>query len=1171
MGLNGNYKKVILLNSAFFIGLCYAILMFFGMWVFHPEEILYNPENNNVKYVIFVLAIFILISFIIGFLQNQNLEKHKLFFLTIGMTGIITTFIILIIFSSFVSKNWEWWITQSGWFMRLKGGAVGSFSGITFLNATIRLIYVNRLWIHSDQKKRNNWFMLLFCSFFGHLAVLNSLFNPYGLLSLFIYFLVLFSISFIISMTLHVKFESKMRTNEIKNLRSAEVSLEEGEASIIENGGQEHSQKTKTLFHIFLQNPHNKAMLLVFLAQIGVLFIVVGNEIRSSETYLIVLPVLLGLGIIAAWSIATKKKRSRIWSAPEEIDSEHIFKSFFKSPIPIIKEQIGIFITAVFELLRTLTPFIGIFSVWYGARLLFQLPDFQVKISIAAIFGVILHSMLEKKQKKHSQYIFYFILFGLSILLIFFLNQDITTNMYSFYGMDYDLIFPFHVLLSNWHAGVIGVATGYIISFEIRRYLMKYTDKSNLNSKVNLLSLLFFFFGAVIVLFGVSDLPGGDVSGGLSIVGYNDDPFVPDPFLQQHYLLSFILISVSMVLVLIFDLVLPKIRETRFISNLTQFNEWHPLLKRGSKLRTGKISRKEVFGLVLVIALIVPVTSFLVVPKIKEGFSLQLLTSNSAVDVYGAPSNIRIGSHQYIIGKNRLKTNESGIYNISMARNEYESMQLVLKTKRRSLNGFRYSISEFNNTHDNSVIQAGNISIKYLENLYFETMPERLKDFSYVHLIEKRNHIIYITAYTPYNCNPGSYLGNINFTYGDSESFLVKLSLDVWNFTIPKQRHMRSNFGPMTENQEKIDTFLNHRINTYGIPIHWTYYYDVFNTEQKYTAFYNISNQEWSFNWTWWDQRTELMLNNGANGFSINNPYGMPRNPEWLEDDLSTISEWGNVTKKFYEGVQTHLEYKRDIEGKDWFEYAYIYFIDEFSMFVPDGFTREEYWDALEIFLELLNNSAPDLKIMTTTPPSSELTQLKPYIDIYCPVTSDYNETEWIAVLNDGVEMWMYPCVGPRAPWPNSHFYNRLYEIRVLYWQVWHYNIHGFLYWSTTPYYHGKYGPGFNGWGDAWYLYEDEYGNVDETIRWDNWRDAAEDYEYIWLMNTTIEALGESEEDKALLQSTISSIVADQYEYCDSGSGLIDARDLIGEWISNKISDGSVELLTLSEAEWNPP
>ncbi len=536
--------------------------------------------------------------------------------------------------------------------------------------------------------------------------------------------------------------------------------------------------------------------------------------------------------------------------------------------------------------------------------------------------------------------------------------------------------------------------------------------------------------------------------------------------------------------------------------------------------------------------------------------------------MYIAPSYLRIGPTQWIKAGN---TQPDANYSLSLAKNEYEDFQLIIAPRQRSLNHLRYQISNF--VHENGIdsISYENIQVRYVENVINGQFPDKLVPFSSLHLIEQRNHNLWLTVYVPYNSNAGQYSGIINFTFGNSESFAIHLSLHVWNFTIPKMRHFRSNFGPQTDDPGHIATFLSHRINSYGIPILQAPTVETLNAPStQYICYLNTTTDQWLFNWTNWDLKTEAMLNQGANAFFIGCPLGMPREPIWFEPNSTTISKWGNQTANFYKAARDHLIYLRDIHGKNWLPYVYIYFIDEWQMFVPEPYTKEDYIPLLAGFLDILNTSAPEFKIMTTSPPHPGYEAVRKYIDIYCPITYDYNKTEWDAAMSEGKEMWMYPCVGPTSPWPNSHLYNRLYEIRVLYWQAYSYGLKGFLYWSTNAYYHGSYGMAYNSWGDGWFVYQDNTGRTFDSIRWENWRNAAEDYEYLWLMNATIAAKGNKVEDRAIFQRLVSEIANDRYNYCESGEIITKNRATIGDRLSQTHTSGEIDLVSLGESPWYP-
>jgi hypothetical protein len=303
------------------------------------------------------------------------------------------------------------------------------------------------------------------------------------------------------------------------------------------------------------------------------------------------------------------------------------------------------------------------------------------------------------------------------------------------------------------------------------------------------------------------------------------------------------------------------------------------------------------------------------------------------------------------------------------------------------------------------------------------------------------------------------------------------------------------------------------------------------------------------------------------NAFTVQYPLGIAdgRDP-YIEDETRMLR-----LKNWYKDVESHLEIK------NWLNYSYIYFIDEFNVFIPAPYTPSEYFNRCQILLSEIKNASPKIKIMTTTPPSEELENLSEYIDIYCPISNDRDKARWDAKSAAGTEFWFYTCVGPMAPWPNIQLYNRLYETRVLMWQAWLYDIHGFLYWQSQAYYHGDYGHSFNGYGDGWFIYELD-GNLYDSIRWEILLEGQQDYEYLWLLNATLTYLeGHPGLISAAtlisywneLDAIVNSIVGEKWTYCDHPSILYNGRDRIGNILHEL--NAIVNISSIGEALWLPP
>jgi hypothetical protein len=507
---------------------------------------------------------------------------------------------------------------------------------------------------------------------------------------------------------------------------------------------------------------------------------------------------------------------------------------------------------------------------------------------------------------------------------------------------------------------------------------------------------------------------------------------------------------------------------------------------------------------------------------------------------------------------------------LKLAKNEYAAFQLVWRPLGVAIESFNYSISDF--THDDnpsSIISSECCSLRYVDYIIDDEFPDVLMPFTELEMKNNENYVLWFSIRVPYTALAGNYSGRLIFSFNHGLSEEIKINLRIWNFAIPYEKHLSTNIAAASDTSlDTIQNFVDHRINNYGVRIYVTYNITLLETREIYTCHLDKSTGAWKFNWTWWDNLTQYRLDQGMNALRINYPLGIADGRVPYIDN-ETRMEW---LDSWFRSVEKHLI---DI---GWLDYAYYYFIDEFQMFIPSEYSsRESYFQDLKVLLQAMKEAAPKLKIMATAPPSEELEDLKDYIDIYCPVSYDRDKERWDERLDAGCEFWMYACVGPLAPYPNSHLYNRLYECRILIWQVWLYKLHGFLYWQSQAYYHGQYGLGFNGWGDAWFIYQ-RGNSLYDTLRWENYLEGLEDYEYLWLLNATLNCLEENpgaisteklSSYREELDSIVDSIVGEKWIYCDNPSTLYAGRDRIGAILHELSSLALIE--SIAEAPWYPP
>ncbi len=215
---------------------------------------------------------------------------------------------------------------------------------------------------------------------------------------------------------------------------------------------------------------------------------------------------------------------------------------------------------------------------------------------------------------------------------------------------------------------------------------------------------------------------------------------------------------------------------------------------------------------------------------------------------------------------------------------------------------------------------------------------------------------------------------------------------------------------------------------------------------------------------------------------------------------------------------------------KGWLKLAYIYWFDEPAPrdyeFVANGMRR-------------LKKYAPGLRRMLTEEPGENV--LAGLVDIWCPVTPNYNHEKAEKRRAHDERFWWYVCTGPKAPYCTLFIDHPATELRVWLWQTWQRKINGVLVWSSNywtssaafpdepqnPYDDPMgYVSGYStprgtkrywGNGDGRFIYPPEAAAVPgksgpqpvieppvSSIRWEMLREGIEDWEYLYLLRELV-------------------------------------------------------------------
>ena len=326
-----------------------------------------------------------------------------------------------------------------------------------------------------------------------------------------------------------------------------------------------------------------------------------------------------------------------------------------------------------------------------------------------------------------------------------------------------------------------------------------------------------------------------------------------------------------------------------------------------------------------------------------------------------------------------------------------------------------------------------------------------------------------------------------------------------------------------------------------------------------------------SMDWTEFDEEIQFYLDRGLNGFNlpwlrIGGGWGEVQTPE-AERELQ-------IARQILEQTQAHLE------QKGWLKYAYIYTIDEpgakaFAKVKKAFGLAHEYGPKLKRLLTYGYGATRPWKpgVISVKPAYAELLDFVdihvPHIDCFDPVTMD------VARKMPWREIWEYICISGQHPYPNMWAVDYSgTENRICYWQLWRYNVTGYLYWAVNYWKEDVWNnplsyPGGNGDGSLLYWGTKETGlpagmadRPINSIRWELTRDGIEDYDYLAMLDDLAkkavaakDARGLSKEAQRLLD--VSQVCESFTKYTADPAVIEQRREAMGaliEHLSHELS-----------------
>jgi hypothetical protein len=518
---------------------------------------------------------------------------------------------------------------------------------------------------------------------------------------------------------------------------------------------------------------------------------------------------------------------------------------------------------------------------------------------------------------------------------------------------------------------------------------------------------------------------------------------------------------------------------------------------------------------------------------------------------------------------------------VALAGNEYESIQLVLRSKTKVSN-VTVSVSDLTNetnakisSKDIQILLVGYVNTKRptYDVDYVGWWPDPLLDF--LNTFELDANVwqpVWLDIHTSANLTPGNYSGTITVGGDGVETLKIPLHVKVWKFSVPHEKHL-----PLALNWWDGSELVNVFESQYAS-----------NPEefQKYKAYLKGKAARETLGI---DALNMLAIRGKIQRVLIEhrlNPLRIYNETPPLTSDVKMLKDAGFKTycilmiwsqrqlkdgdpypadkKKAYmdmlEEAVPRLKKAGLLEG------AYVYGFDECN--------QNEYAAIADIFGEI-KRRWPELQTMTTAYDYTYglKTGLADVVDIWVPLTPKYDQTlDQVRLAHTrGENIWWYVCVAPEHPYANLFVEYSSAEHRLLMGIMpFKFDSQGFLhyslnYWKTgqfhTPFKeHLNKGPLTNydgrSWGDSngdgLIFYPGDNGPV-VTIRMKNMRDGLEDYEYLWMLRDYIDKAKTgklkqtadwlNKANAAMQYST--SLVESMQSFTQTGADILEARKRI--------------------------
>ena len=348
-----------------------------------------------------------------------------------------------------------------------------------------------------------------------------------------------------------------------------------------------------------------------------------------------------------------------------------------------------------------------------------------------------------------------------------------------------------------------------------------------------------------------------------------------------------------------------------------------------------------------------------------------------------------------------------------------------------------------------------------------------------------RSQPLWMEIHIPDNARAGDYNGMLQVGTQD-ESFEMPVRLHVWNFAIPKQRHLSvinwwrfpglgfEDVEPYSERYWTVlgrfcEFLVEHRQTDIQTSIGLIQ--EVADGRQNYT--YDTSRLE---------RYAEVAFKAGVRRIHL---HSVGRRTANLTDPISRIVPNESNLRRL-------AEWEKVIRRRDWQGRFLVSISDEPFIHHEESYTA---------MVERVHDVAPSVGCIEAVE-----AEFLGKLDVYVPKLSHLNlwYEQFDQVRREGAELWFYTCCHPVGRYPNRFLDQSLLKVRVLHWINYLYDLDGYLHWGLNhfagdnPYTQEAISKGLP-LGDRAIAYPGT-DKLLGSLRFSAMRDGLQDYEYLWVL-----------------------------------------------------------------------